>query len=140
MPTGGTPRVNVPCTEEVLSLASMKRAFLAIAVLIAICSLVLSCGGGGLSLAVEPASASIFTDYSNGTYQGVVLTATLSNGAVPTGLQWKTSQACVAVGNNTQNTTTVICNFTCGIGTMTATITASAQGLTGKSSVTCTWR
>ena len=91
------------------------------------------------TLKVQPASASAFTDFANGTYQGAVLTATLSNGQVPTDLHWTTNVPCIATGNDLANTTTVICNFTCGGGTATATITATAQGLTGTSSVTRTW-
>ena len=99
-PGGGLPQglCPPPPRESCYLAPSMKRGFLTMSVLIAMGSLLLSCGGGELSLAVKPASASIFTDYTNGTYQGVELTAALSNGAVPTGLQWKTSQACVAVG------------------------------------------
>jgi hypothetical protein len=97
--------------------------------------------GQTLSLGVQPASASAFTNLGNGSYQGVTLTATLSNGAVPASVQWKTSAACVAiVPQQTKNTNTVICNFTCGPGTATATISATAQGLTGTSSITCTWQ
>jgi hypothetical protein len=124
-----------------VNLSHMRQPLLATLVLIATCSLALSCGGGSmaqpLSLIVQPASASAFTNYATGYYQGATLTATLSNGAIPTGVQWKTSNACVAVNNNA-NTTTVICNFSCS-GAATATITATAQGLTGTSSVTCTW-
>src|SRR5579859_655533 len=119
----------------------MKRTFL-IAVLIATGLFILNCGGSGstpLSLNVQPAAASAFTDFTNGTYQAVGLTATLSSGQMPTGLKWTTNIPCVAVGSSIGNTATVVCNFTCGGGPATATITATAQGLTGTSSVTCTW-
>ena len=119
---------------------AMKQT-LSFVMLIGVGLFLLSCGGGsmGQSLSVQPASATAFTNFATGFYQGVTLTATLSNGAVPASVTWKTSAPCVAIDPAiTKNTTTVICNFTCG-GTATATITATAQGLTGKSSVTCTW-
>ena len=103
----------------------MKQAWLAILTMVAMSLLVLSCGGGSMgrpsSLPLQLASASAFADFETGFYQGVPLTATLSNGAVPTGAQWKTSAGCVAIDpQRTQNTNTVICNFTCGPGTATA--------------------
>ena len=123
----------------VLRCTAMKRAFLIVALLVT-CSSVLSCGGEGpLSLSVEPAFADASTNYQTGTYQSVVLTAILSNGEQPSGVQWTTSDPCVAVGNDIADTTTVVCNFTCPGPTATAVITATAQGQTGMSSVTCTW-
>jgi hypothetical protein len=132
-----------PCSRPYSS-GAMKQT-LSLVMLIAVGLFLLNCGGGTmgqppLSLSVQPASATAFTDFASGTYQGALLTATLSNGAVLTSVTWKTSAACVAIDPTiTKSTTTVICNFTCGPGTATATITATAQGLTGKSSVTCTW-
>lgn len=104
----------------------------------------LSCGGGGSSmtpqLTIQPASASIFTNYALGTYQAATLTAMFSDGTVPTNIQWSTSNGCVGVNTQrTQNTNTAACSFTCPGGTITATITASAGGSTATSSVTCTW-
>ena len=118
----------------------MKRAFLAMTLLIAMCSFLLSCGGGSMGLTVLPGSSNIFTDLTHGTYLSALLTATRSDGSAPTGLQWKSDNACVLVGNNIQNTTTAICNFTCRAGTIKATITATAKGRTGESVVVCTWR
>jgi hypothetical protein len=114
----------------------MKRGFLLV---ITMAVLAVSCGGQ-LSLNVQPPTASASTNYQTNTYQPVVLTAILSNGQTPIGLQWKSSDECVDVGNNVENIATVVCSFTCGAGTATATITATAQGLTGHSTVTCTWQ
>jgi hypothetical protein len=121
----------------------MRRPLSVIAIIVA-GVLASGCGsnGGGdlpLTLTVQPESASAYTDYTNSTYQGAVLSAVLSNGLAPTSVLWQTSDACVAVGNYIANTTTVICNFTCPKGTKTATITATAQTLTASSSVTCAW-
>ena len=118
----------------------MTRAFLGILALTSICLLV-SCGGGStpLSLSVQPATSDIFTSFEDGTYTSAVLTATLSNGTVPANIQWKTSNACIAPGDFLNNTATVVCNFTCG-GMGTATIRATAQGLSGTATVNCTWR
>jgi hypothetical protein len=101
------------------------------------------CGGGGkapLVLGVTPSSANIFVDFEAGTFSSATLTATLSDGTIPTDVQWTTSQGCVAISPNTNtNTVSVVGNRTCG-GVVTSTITATAQGLTGNSSVTCTFR
>lgn len=115
----------------------LGRSFL---VLLAAASL--SCGGGEEArLSIEPASATAYTDYTNGFYQAVPLTAVLSNGQIPMGVQWKTTHGCVAINPDLHGeTNTAVCNFTCPIGTLTADITATAQGKTGKSRITCTWR
>lgn len=123
-----------------------RPSFLVIAVVLALLFLELSCGGRGgtgsmtSQLVIQPAGASIFTNYALGTYQTAPLTALFTDGSVPTNVQWKTTNGCVAVDTQrTQNTNTVVCNFTCPGGVITATITATAQGSTGSSSVTCTW-
>jgi hypothetical protein len=140
--TGEAERGRLRITRASAILPGVKRPSLAIFALVITCLTGLSCGGGSmLSLSLQPAAASISTNYEQGTYSDVVLTATLSNGTVPTDVQWKTSVGCVAIDpTRTQNTNTVVCNFTCGPGTAKATITATAQGLTGTSSVTCTWQ
>jgi hypothetical protein len=102
------------------------------------------CGGGGgmapLVLGVTPSSANTFVDFEAGTFSSATLTATLSDGTIPTDVQWTTSQGCVAISSNTNtNSVSVVGNRTCG-GVVTSTITAAAQGLTGKASVTCTFR
>lgn len=93
-----------------------------------------------LVLSVSPASARASTDFSLNQFTPALLTATLSDGTIPTDIQWATTDACIAPGNNVQNTTTVVCNFTCGTGSATATITATAQGLTAAAKVACTWQ
>jgi hypothetical protein len=127
----------------VLAYWAMKRILLGLALLFAASVSLLNCGSGNSSpsLSVTPASASISTNFANGTYQGAELTAQLSNGATPTNVQWTTSAACVVVSPITPSNTSanVVCNFTCGGGSLTATITATSGSLTGKSSVTCTW-
>ena len=117
------------------------KVIVPIGLLVLLAAVSLGCGGAGMpSLTVQPATASGYTDYETGLYQAVVLTAKLSNGQMPSGLTWSTDHPCVAVGNPVQNTETVVCNFTCGTGTQTATITASSEGMTAHSTVTCTWR
>ncbi|MGO8796687.1 MAG: hypothetical protein ACLQLC_17830 [Candidatus Sulfotelmatobacter sp.] len=114
--------------------------------LIAACSLVLNCGGGSsgpLTLAVKPSVAAINTDVQTGQIQLVTLQAVLSSGQSPTDVQWSTSNSYVGVGGietGNPTTTDVGCNIQGLPGwVITATITATAQGLTGTASVTCTW-
>src|ERR1700731_580036 len=109
------------------------------AIIIISCLLTVSCGGRGgmaapLVLAVNPAAARASPDFTLQQFTPAVLTATLSDGTIPTNIQWTTTNGCIAPSSNLQNTTTVVCNFTCGTGSATATITATAQGLTGKAS------
>lgn len=119
--------------------------FLIIATLITLLLVASSCGGGGMTtqqrqLTLQPASANIFTNYATGMYQGATLTAMFTDGTVPNSVQWKTTNACVAVDTqSTKSSNTVVCNFTCPGGTITATITASAGASTASSTVTCTW-
>src|SRR5882724_7928375 len=115
------------------------------AIIVISCLLTVSCGGRGgmtapLVLAVTPAVARASTDFSLNQFTPALLTATLSDGTIPTNIQWTTTNGCIAPGSNLQNTTTVVCNFTCGTGSATATITATAQGQTATSSVACTWQ
>ena len=91
------------------------------------------------TLVVTPESGSIFTSYQAGDYEVLTLTARLSNGQIPSGLVWRTTEACIPVQQATVNTATVLCNFTCS-GQMTATVTAAYEGQTASSSVSCTWR
>jgi hypothetical protein len=118
----------------------VKSQILVLAALILALLSSLSCGSNSQpTLNVEPRVASAWTNYEDGTVKAVDLTATLSNGAVPTGVQWTTSDGCVAIDpSRTQDTNTVVCNFTCD-GSRTGVITATAQGISGTSTVSCTW-
>ena|ERR1039457_2557339 len=117
---------------------------LAFATLITI-GLLMSCGGRSspLSLAVQPATASATYFGITGEFEDAILTATLSNGDAPTGLQWKTSDpSCIVIAGTNANSVDIACSAECANGDdefKTATITATAQGLTGTSSVSCTW-
>ena len=92
---------------------------------------------GGHSLVLQPAKASASTGPSF--YVPVYLTATYRDGSVPSSVRWSTSDACVSIDPDwTQNTNTVICNFSC-VGQRTGTITATAGGASADSVVTCTW-
>lgn len=122
----------------------MKRPLLGVALLTFVGSVMLNCGSGKNSvpvfaLIVRPESASIWTNEKTNEYLNVALTAVLNNDQPPANVQWSTSDACVAPGGPVKNTTTVVCSFSCNKGPTTAIITATAQGLTGTSSVTCTW-
>jgi hypothetical protein len=102
----------------------------------------LNCGSGtSTTLLVKPPTGNAETNFTDGTYTTLGLDAVFSDGKVPTSVKWETSAACVALdpNNNTSSHTFVACNFTCG-GKITATITATAEGKSGHSTVTCTWR
>jgi len=114
-------------------LQSMKHFFMLTAAVL-IGGLLIGCGGSSSqppTLIVQPASASASTNITFGTFQTVVLTATLNNNMAPTSVQWTTSDGCVAVASQIQNTATIACNLTCAGNPRTATITASAEGLRG---------
>ncbi len=122
----------------------MKRPLLGMAGLMLVGLLTLNCGSGKKSvpvfaLIVRPESASIWTNERTNEYLDVVLAAVLNNDQPPATVQWTTTEACVAPGGFFDNTTTVICSFSCNRGPTTATITATAQGFTATSSVKCTW-
>lgn len=91
------------------------------------------------SLLVSPSSASVFYNLQTGTLTNAQLTAVFNDGSVPSSVQWSSDQGCVEVGNG-QSTVVVACNGLCGTvntGYYAATITATAQGLSGTSSVNC---
>ena len=107
----------------------------ALLALIVMISPALSCGGGGpqLSLTVIPPSAELTS--IGGDLEQETLKAVLSDGVMPSNVRWTTSDACVPVNQSG----VVVCNgpLTCAEGTIVATITATAQGLKGTSSITC---
>jgi hypothetical protein len=97
--------------------------------------LMVSCGGGTLSLSVLPPVTtlnvnSVGTVYSNFPY--VQLQPRLSNGTTPNGVQWTSSAACVPVNKTGQ----VNCNVTCA-GVIESTVVASVDGVSGSGTVTC---
>src|ERR1700753_3500850 len=103
-----------------MSIQTRKSAKRCIVLILAVMCLLLTsgCGGGSMAtplvLGVVPASSNIFTNFESQQFTTATLSATLSDGTVPVNVQWTTSNGCVAPGNNLQNTTTVVCNFTCG--------------------------
>jgi hypothetical protein len=113
--------------------AIMKPALFAIFALVLVCSFVSSCGSTPpppLTLSVQPASAFLLSNSQINEY--IQLRAVLSNGQTPLQTNWTTSNACVAV--NVEGIAR--CNVTCA-GTLTSTITASAQELSAQASITC---
>jgi hypothetical protein len=123
---------------------TMKRSgFFALLGLTATLLSTAGCGGGSThSLELQPANASITTNNSTGMYSYAVLTATFTDGTVPTSVQWSTTNKCVSLldPQRTQNNNTVVCNATCWGGPTTATITASSGALNAHSDVTCSWQ
>jgi len=122
----------------------MNRVLL-LATLIAAGLLALSCGGGGSgpSLSIMPASASATTNVELGLLGGVTLQAVLSNRQTPTNVQWSSNAPLVGVSFPVVGEPAgadVGCFLQGPSGSqITATITATSQGLTGTASVTCNW-
>ena len=113
----------------------VRKFFTALSILAG--SIALQNCGGHSGLVLDPAKAFASTSYSY--YVPVYLTATYRDGSVPSSVRWSTSDACVAIDPDwTQNTNTVICNFTCA-GQRTGKITATAGGSSAVSVVTCSW-
>jgi hypothetical protein len=94
---------------------------------------IVSCGGGTLTLAVLPSSTTLDpTPLIPLPY--VQLQAKLSNGTLPTGVQWTSSAACIPVNKTGQ----VNCNITCD-GVIESHVVASADGQTASATVTCNY-
>lgn len=111
-------------------------------------TLLLGCGGGtksrSLSISANPSSV-VTLDLGIGSYQGTTLSAIFSDGTTPSNVTWSATQGCIGVsgpvsgpgGVTYQNEADAACNFGCGDGSSTSTITASAEGLTGMIALTC---
>jgi hypothetical protein len=136
-----------PCQRSTLS--NMKKTPLMSLILlmtITIGLLVSSCGGGGssaLSLSITPSSASATTNVELEQFGGVTLQADLSNGQTPTNVQWSSSAPLVGVSFPVVGEPAgadVGCSLQGPSGAqITATITATSQGLTATAAVTCHW-
>lgn len=96
-------------------------------------------GQGGLT--VNPSQANLYTDLDTGAYTYTILQAKYTNGTYPASVAWKTTNACVSTGTGTSSEMEVLCNFSCGDGTISATVTATdPQGRSGSAFVSCSWR
>lgn len=122
----------------------MKKTYL-VALTIA-AAFVLGCGGGGgggLSLSITPRSSTATTNVEFGEIGGVTLQAVLSNGEAPTNVQWSSNAPLVGVSFPVVGEPEAA-DVGCSLegpsgGTVTATITATSQGLTGTATVVCNW-
>ena len=123
---------------------AMNRLLL-LATLIVASLLALSCGGGGsaLTFSIMPSSASATTNVEFGQIGGVTLQAVLSNGQTPANVQWSSNAPLVGVSFPVVGDPAgadVGCSLQGPSGAkITATITATSQGLTATAAVTCNW-
>lgn len=116
------------------SLLSMKPAHYTVMVILF--PWMLSCGGGTiipLTLSVVPPATTL-----NPTpllpFPFVQLQARLSDGTLPTGVQWTSSAACVPVNKTGQVGFNITCN-----GVITSQIVASVDSQTASTTVTCNY-
>jgi uncharacterized protein YjdB len=113
-----------------------------------ILTLLIGCGGGSKSPSLTVSadgSPQLTLDNGTGLYHGVTLSATFRDGTTPNSVSWTSSQQCIGVrgpvsgpgGVTYENEADAACNFGCGDGTYSGTITAMAEGLTGTIAVSC---
>lgn len=101
----------------------------------------LGCGGGemGRTLTITPPAPSITTNNLSGKFGVVVLNAKFSDGTVPTNVHWSGGNECIPIDKTEVGSSNLaMCNLMCS-GTSSVIISATAEGVTGTSKVTCTW-
>jgi hypothetical protein len=124
--------------------AVMRSRLVSTLTLAAICFLWLSCGGGSQAptLSIQPPTATVSNNTELGLFGGVTLQAVLSNGQTPTNVQWSGGAPLIPV--IPLSTGSAQANVGCSIqgpagAQLTATVTATTQGLTASAKVTCVW-
>jgi hypothetical protein len=111
----------------------MKNSLFALLALGVLCLGFAGCGTDKppVTLSIEPSYSTLVRTNQPAEFF-LQLKPILSNGAIPTAVQWTSSNGC----NPVNQSAIVFCNDSCG-GTTTATITATTQGMTATAQVVC---